>query len=83
MHEEMSIRNVVRKGRTVLSTVERKKNKEQIPPYHSATKNISLKNEIEHEIECPRCHDIMILQSEFDRFCYLCEVCRFTLSLMN
>jgi hypothetical protein len=25
---------------------------------------------IEHEIECPRCHDIMILSSQFDRLCY-------------
>jgi len=25
---------------------------------------------IEHEIECPLCHDIMILSSQFDRLCY-------------
>jgi hypothetical protein len=34
---------------------------------------------IEHEIECPRCHDIMILSSQFDRLCYLCEECSFSL----
>lgn len=34
---------------------------------------------VEHEIECPRCHDIMILQSEFDRLGYVCEECDFLL----
>jgi hypothetical protein len=32
---------------------------------------------IEHEIECPRCHDIMTLGSEFDRLGYYCEECSF------
>jgi hypothetical protein len=27
---------------------------------------------VEHEIECPRCLDIMTLQSEFDRLGYVC-----------
>ena len=30
---------------------------------------------IEQEIECPRCHDVMTLHSEFDSLGYLCEVC--------
>ncbi len=30
-----------------------------------------------HEIECPRCHDIMTLQSEFDRLGDACEECDF------
>ncbi len=34
---------------------------------------------VEHEIECPRCHDIMTLQSEFDRLGYVCEECDFLL----
>jgi len=34
---------------------------------------------VEHEIECPRCHDIMTLQSEFDRLGYACEECDFLL----
>lgn len=25
------------------------------------------------DMECPRCHDTMILCSEFNRLCYLCE----------
>jgi len=33
----------------------------------------------EHEIECPRCHDTMTLQSEFDRLGYVCEECDFLL----
>jgi hypothetical protein len=32
---------------------------------------------VEHEIECPRCHDIMTLHSEFDRLGYVCEECDF------
>lgn len=35
--------------------------------------------EIEQEIECPRCHDIMTLCSEFERICFLCEECNLPL----
>ena len=42
--------------------------------------NTKLK-EIDHEIECPRCHDVMILSSEFDRLGYSCEKCSFLLYL--
>ena len=42
--------------------------------------NTELK-EIDHEIECPRCHDVMILSSEFDRLGYSCEKCSFLLYL--
>lgn len=39
-----------------------------------------LKREIlENEIECPRCHDSMILFSEFDNLYYSCESCDFCL----
>ena len=27
--------------------------------------------DIEQEIECPRCYDIMALSSDFDKLCYL------------
>ena len=50
--------------------------------YHSgqvAEEDIS----IEQEIECPRCHDIMTLHSEFDRLGYLCEECDFSLHLSH
>ena len=36
---------------------------------------------IEQEIECPRCHDVMTLHSEFDSIGYLCEECDFSLHL--
>jgi len=35
--------------------------------------------DIEQEIECPRCYDIMALSSDFDRLCYLCQECRLSL----
>ena len=38
---------------------------------------------IEQEIECPRCHDVMTLHSEFDRLGYLCEECDFSLRLSH
>jgi len=38
---------------------------------------------IEQEIECPRCHDVMTLHSEFDRLGYFCEECDFTLHLSH
>ena len=33
-----------------------------------------LKN-IEQEIECPRCNDIMTLTSDFDKIGYVCQEC--------
>ena len=33
-----------------------------------------LKN-MEQEIECPRCYDIMTLSSDFDRLGYFCQEC--------
>ena len=34
---------------------------------------------LEHEIECPRCHDSMILYSDFDSLYYACDECDFCL----
>jgi hypothetical protein len=34
---------------------------------------------LEHDIECPRCHDSMILCSDFDSLYYVCEECDFCL----
>jgi hypothetical protein len=49
------------------------------------TKEIEMQTElkeIEHEIECPRCHDRMTLSSsEFDKLGYFCEECCFSLYL--
>jgi uncharacterized protein (DUF983 family) len=35
--------------------------------------------DIQHEIECPRCYDTMILLSDFDTLYYSCEECGFLL----
>jgi hypothetical protein len=37
--------------------------------------------ELDHEIECPKCNDVMVLSADFDSLCYLCEQCNFSLSL--
>jgi acetyl-CoA carboxylase beta subunit len=34
-----------------------------------------LMKNIEQEIECPRCHDIMTLSSDFDKLLYVCQEC--------
>ena len=39
--------------------------------------------DIEHEIECPRCYDIMVLLSDFDSLYYSCEECGFILYTMK
>ena len=51
--------------------------------YITQTKDEKKNNnlDIEQKIECPRCHDIMTLSSQFDRLCYLCEECDFHLNL--
>jgi hypothetical protein len=36
-------------------------------------------HELEHEIECPRCCDVMTLSSDFDCLYYICESCDFSL----
>jgi cytochrome c-type biogenesis protein CcmH/NrfF len=34
-----------------------------------------LMRNIEQEIECPRCSDIMTLSSDFDKLGYICQEC--------
>jgi hypothetical protein len=34
---------------------------------------------IEQEIECPRCNDIMALSSDFDKMSYYCQECNLSL----
>ena len=45
----------------------------QAPEKEQTTKDI------EQEIECPRCHDVMTLSSEFDKLLYFCQECSFSL----
>jgi cytochrome c-type biogenesis protein CcmH/NrfF len=35
--------------------------------------------DVEQEIECPRCSDMMALSSDFDRICYFCQECNLSL----
>jgi DNA-directed RNA polymerase subunit RPC12/RpoP len=35
--------------------------------------------DIEQEIECPRCYDVMTLSSNFDSLGYVCQECNFLL----
>ncbi|HYY50548.1 MAG TPA: hypothetical protein VE643_06725 [Nitrososphaeraceae archaeon] len=37
--------------------------------------------EIDQEIECPRCYETMVLSSDFDKLCYCCEECNFSLKI--
>jgi hypothetical protein len=36
-------------------------------------------NDIEQEIECPRCNDVMALSSDFDGLLYFCQECGLSL----
>ena len=45
----------------------------------SATAEADQVSFIEHEIECPRCHDTMLLHSQFDNLYYVCDECDFCL----
>ena len=36
-------------------------------------------SELDNEIECPRCNDLMELCSSFDKLVYSCESCSFLL----
>jgi DNA-directed RNA polymerase subunit RPC12/RpoP len=45
----------------------------QVPEEEQTTKDI------EQEIECPRCHDVMTLSFEFDKLLYFCQECSFSL----
>ena len=38
-----------------------------------------LHDNIEQEIECPRCYDIMALSSDFDKMSYYCQECNLSL----
>jgi hypothetical protein len=41
--------------------------------------NIKIKTELQLEIECLRCHDAMVLCSDFNDLYYFCERCGFLL----
>ena len=43
------------------------------------TSQTERESEIDSEIECPRCYDIMTLSYDFDRLRYFCEECSLSL----
>jgi hypothetical protein len=45
----------------------------------SHQKEDSPHSELDMETECPRCHEIMELHSDFDVLAYYCESCSFLL----
>ena len=70
----------IRKNKLLIEVLKKPgQRSEYIPQTKEDKKNDNL--EVEQEIECPRCHDTMTLQSDFDRICYLCEECDFLLYL--
>ena len=50
---------------------------------HRLPERQKIRTDIQHEIECPRCSDIMILLSDFDSLYYSCEECGFILYAMK
>lgn len=46
----------------------------------SEEKENPLLNELDMEIECPRCNGVMELHSSFDKLVYFCENCGFVLT---
>ena len=59
---------------------------ELVPPGDQVVETIEeeqteepLLTELDTEIECPRCHETMELQSSFDNLMYTCETCSFLL----
>ena len=64
-------------GSDKLVLTEKTKPTESIIRSNESADNLS----INHEIECARCHDTMMLCSEFNRLCYFCEECGFCLAL--
>ena len=67
----------ITRSKDKLELTDKTKRVESITRSKESTDNLS----ITHEIECPRCHDTMILCSEFKRLCYFCEECGFCLAL--
>jgi hypothetical protein len=46
---------------------------QEVEEENETTKNI------EQEIECPRCYDVMVLSSDFDKLLYFCQECGLSL----
>jgi hypothetical protein len=64
---------------TELEASVKTKNSPQIEEQQQLQQKQEIVTEIEHEIECPRCYDMMTLRSDFDSLYYFCEECAFIL----
>jgi predicted nucleic acid-binding Zn ribbon protein len=47
--------------------------------FEKNTEQLTIIDNLENEIECPRCHGIMTLCSDFDFLYYKCEECHLPL----
>jgi phage FluMu protein Com len=77
------MKTVRRRSRTkLLARIEEEPIKQNVSVHTSKGENDNDNlTTIDQEIECPRCHEIMTLCSNFDKLCYVCEECSFLLSL--
>jgi cytochrome c-type biogenesis protein CcmH/NrfF len=44
-----------------------------------AAENVQTAENLQQEIDCPRCSDIMTLSSDFDGLLYICQECQLSL----
>jgi hypothetical protein len=61
--------------------LQQQQQQQQVNPvlYEKEEEVYRILKDIEQEIECPRCSDIMSLSSNFDRICYFCQECNLSL----
>jgi hypothetical protein len=50
--------------------------------FQSTEEDQTLEN-LQQEIECPRCFDVMTLSSDFDGLLYICQECQLSLVINN
>lgn len=55
------------------------RNSLQIEEQKHSQEQEKILTDMEREIECPRCYDIMTLRSDFDSLYYSCDKCGFIL----
>jgi hypothetical protein len=68
-----------RHGRTKLVSPNTELAEQDLEASLAEQKEEPMLTELDNEIECPRCHEYMELQSNFDKLMYSCETCSFLL----
>jgi late competence protein required for DNA uptake (superfamily II DNA/RNA helicase) len=72
-----------RQSRTKLLPPKMEPEKQALKTFEEASlpeqKERPVLTELDNEIECPRCNEMMELQSNFDKLMYYCESCSFLL----